>query len=144
MAKEFKNTVAGAVSIDNIDIKTCKTEITNCNIIEVEVGTNGYQCGDSGHGGRTYFSIKDLASTDMRCRIDDEEVQYIRKIELIFGGDAELQTFYDALSFALNVLGKYTKGSGNYEPTRLEKCKEVFNKYRNGISKFFRKFGKQK
>jgi hypothetical protein len=47
---------------DGTEITTYTREVISCNILQVEAGTNGYQGGDSGHGGRTYFRIKDEGS----------------------------------------------------------------------------------
>jgi hypothetical protein len=49
-------------AIDRSKVTTWSREIVNCNILEVEAGTNGYQGGDSGHGSRTYLRLKDLVS----------------------------------------------------------------------------------
>ena len=37
------------------EITTYTREIYSANVLEVEAGTNGFQGGDSGHGGRTYI-----------------------------------------------------------------------------------------
>lgn len=79
-------------------VQTLKKEFVNCNILEVEVGTNGYQGGDSGHGSRTYFKLKDLCSTDI------EIIPYRDGFEVMLGGDSELTTFIQALKFATRVL----------------------------------------
>ncbi len=78
-------------AIDRSKVTTWSREIVNCNILEVEAGTNGYQGGDSGHGSRTYLRLKDLGSTDIRCNV-------------ILGGDAELETMKEALRWMLSVL----------------------------------------
>lgn len=78
-------------------------KIINCNILEVKVGTTGLRGGDSGHGGRTYFSLEDLGGTDMSVIVDGKSITS-RKIELCFGGDAELNTFIEALEFAARSL----------------------------------------
>lgn len=44
---------------DGTEITTYSREVVSCNILEVEARTTGYKGGDTGHGGRTYFSIKD-------------------------------------------------------------------------------------
>jgi hypothetical protein len=41
------------------------------NTLTVTVGTNGYQGGDSGHGGRTYISIEDTGCTDIEARASE-------------------------------------------------------------------------
>ena len=112
--------VKGLIKVDGIDVKTFKTEFDSCNIIEVEAGSTGYKGGDTGHGGRTYFRIKDLASTDMRCAVRNNgqlhEFDNVGQIELIFGGDCEMETFYEALCFGADVLGEHTSGMSCYEP----------------------------
>ena len=78
-------------------------EIVNCNILKVQVGTTGFCGGDTGHGGRTYFSLEDLASTDMTVMVGGQLFER-GKVELYFGGDAELETFIEALEFAAKSL----------------------------------------
>lgn len=90
--------------VDGVNVNTFVEEYTSCNIIEVEVGTTGYCGGDSGHGGRTYFRIKDLSSTDMSCKVTGTSCGNAGEVELSFGGDCELDTFISALEFALDKL----------------------------------------
>lgn len=95
------------VTIDGIAVPVVETEITNANIIKVTAGTTGYRGGDSGHGGRTYFSIQDLASTDMRVRVNGGEWKDLMcegPVEIAFGGDAELDTFIESLELAVRIL----------------------------------------
>lgn len=84
------------------EIITYTREIVSANILEVEAGTNGYQGGDTGHGGRTYFRVKDLAGTDIEVhvlgRFGDEG------FEVSLGGDCELETMISALKFITKVL----------------------------------------
>lgn len=99
----------GMVKINNIEVPTKKKTFTDCNVIECEVGTTGHKGGDSGHGGRTYFKLRDLGSTDMRVGVkewcapafshNDAEA-----VVIAFGGDSELDTFIDALEFAVSTL----------------------------------------
>lgn len=78
-------------------------EITSANILEVEAGTTGYKGGDSGHGGRTYFKIKDLGGTDITVnKISDKYGN--GGFEVVLGGDTELQTMIEALKFITQVL----------------------------------------
>ena len=96
-----------AVAIDGIAIPTVKTEFISANILEVEVGTTGHCGGDSGHGGRTYFKMEDLSSTDMRVRVNNGEwIDLMSKgpVEIAFGGDCELDAFISALEFAVETL----------------------------------------
>ncbi len=84
--------------VNGEEVETWKAEFMNANVLEVEAGTTGFKGGDTGHGGRTYFRLKDLGSTDIVARCSDEEV------EIEFGGDTELQTFIQSLEFTLKVL----------------------------------------
>ena len=104
MAKKEELTPNSSVVVDGIEIKTYKREITSCNIIEVEVGTTGHMGGDAGHGGRTYLKIRNLSSTDMRPKAYSDDYGH-NHVEIVLGGDTELDTFYEALCFAAEVLG---------------------------------------
>lgn len=87
-------------------IKSSKeTEIVNCNILGVKVATNGYCGGDSGHGSRTYFRLEDLASTNINIRLLKDK----RGVEVMLGGDAELETFIQALRWAADNLEEMAK-----------------------------------
>lgn len=89
-------------SVYGKEITTYKREICSANILEVEADTNGFQGGDSGHGGRTYFRIEDLGSTDIRVHPlgrDGEE-----GFEVFLGGDCELDTMITALKFITKAL----------------------------------------
>lgn len=100
---------ARIVTIDGVDVPTQTREMVSANVIEVEVGTTGHRGGDSGHGGRTYFRIKDLGSTDMSAKITGESCGNAGEIEISFGGDCELDTFIEALEFALKTLKEASK-----------------------------------
>ena len=91
--------------INGVKIETQKKEITSCNILGVEVGTNDCQGGDAGHGIRTFFKLNDLCGTvwEIKHLIDDDNCEGVQ-IEL--QGDSELGTFVDALKFAVEVLKK--------------------------------------
>jgi len=103
--KEYRNGIKhGTVDVDGVEVQTVKREFTSANIIEVEVGTTGYCGGDSGHGGRTYFRIEDLSSTDMAVKVSGTSCGETGKVEIMFGGDSELETFIDALEFAAETL----------------------------------------
>lgn len=75
-----------------------RTEITSANILEVKVGTTGFCGGDSGHGGRTYFSIKDLGGTDITVNTIKDSFG-CTGFEVILGGDCELATVINALTY---------------------------------------------
>ncbi len=98
-------------TIDSSRVTTWSREITNCNILEAEAGTNGYQGGDTGHGSRTYLRIRDLASTDIRCNVEGDKYG-CKSIEIILGGDAELETMKEALRWMLSVLETQSEMEG--------------------------------
>lgn len=97
--------LAGKRTVNGIPITTWKREITNANILEVEVGSTGFQGGDTGHGGRTYFRIMDGGSTDIRVTPLRDKYDCCG-VEITLGGDTELETFIEALEFAVKVLKK--------------------------------------
>ena len=51
---------------DGTEITTYTRDVISCNLLEVEAGTTGYMGGDTGHGGRSYFRIKDNAAQTWR------------------------------------------------------------------------------
>lgn len=81
-----------------------KTEVSSANILEVEAGTTGFMGGDSSHGCRTYFTIRDLASTDMNIKVLADNDNDRGGFEVELGGDTELDTIVDALKFITTVL----------------------------------------
>lgn len=72
-------------------------------MLGVSVTTNGYQGGDSGHGGRTYFSLEDLGSTDIDARVTINK-DGNTKVEIMLGGDSELDSLIDCLRWAADRL----------------------------------------
>lgn len=86
-------------------VTTWERDVVNCNILEVEAGTNGYHGGDTGHGSRTYLRIKDQGSTDLRCNVTRSKFGGgADEIEITLGGDAELETMKEALRWMLSIL----------------------------------------
>ena len=79
------------------------SEFGTFNTLGVTVATNGYQGGDSGHGGRTYICFEDLCSTDIVAA-----VTYGRdtnaKVEIMLGGDSELDSVIEAMRWAADKL----------------------------------------
>ena len=150
MAKKEDFTPNSSVIVDGTHIDTFKKEIVSANILEVEVGTTGYMGGDTGHGGRTFFRIKDLASTDMRLAFRDNgkyfKSRYLNDLELIFGGDCELDTFCEALRIGYNVLSQHSDGSliDDFMPSPLEQRQERFALYINELCEHYRKRGSLK
>jgi hypothetical protein len=69
----------------------------------VTVGTNGYQGGDSGHGGRTYICLEDTGCTDIDARASVNSYDQT-KVEMMLGGDSELDSVIEALRWAADKL----------------------------------------
>ncbi len=90
--------------VNGIPVKTFIKDITDFNILTVEVGTTGYKGGDSGHGGRTFFSIQDNGGTNIEVRRTENVHGVCGGFEVELGGDAELSTITQALEFILTVL----------------------------------------
>ena len=93
---------------DGTEISTYTRDVISANILEVEAGTTGYMGGDSGHGGRTYFRIKDQCSTGMEVRTVVDR-HGCRGFEVFLGGDCELETMIRALKFIAKVLEDESK-----------------------------------
>lgn len=88
---------------DGTEIVTYSRDIYSANVLEVEAGTAGYMGGDTGHGGRTYFRIKDAGSTDIKARTITDKYR-CSGLEVTLGGDCELETIIQALKFITKVL----------------------------------------
>ena len=73
------------------------------NVLGVSVTTTGYKGGDSGHGGRTYLSLENLGSTDIDARITTNRDGNL-KVEIMLGGDSELDSLIDSLRWAADRL----------------------------------------
>ena len=90
-----------------MDFETEKQKITklsgkqlvSANILGIHAGTTGPQGGDWGHGSRAYVKLKDEGGTGWLIRVDGEVFQPT-EIEILVGGDSELETFKNALFFA--------------------------------------------
>ena len=89
---------------DGTDITTYTRDVVSCNILEVEAGTTGYMGGDAGHGGRTYFAIRNDGSTDMGIHVMRDRFGDAEGFEVMLGGDCELETMIRALKFITKVL----------------------------------------
>ena len=150
MKKKEDFTPNASVVIDGTHVKTYKREIVSANMLEVEVGTTGRMGGDSGHGGRTFFRIKNNGSTDMRLSFCENGQNFksrdIDDFVLTFGGDCELDTFCEALRIGYNVLSQYSNGSpiDNFMPSPLEQRQERFALYLNELCAHYRKHGNLK
>lgn len=137
------DTRTGSVVVDGVKVETLSKEIDSANIIDVEVGTTGYCGGDSGHGGRTYFRIKNVTSTDMSVRINKSSefdwMNNLQEFELMFGGDCELDTFIEALEFAADTL-RQRLISAPMSPQ--EKKQDDHRHYLSDLVALYRKTGK--
>jgi len=91
------------VLADGTEITTYTREVLSANLLEVEAGTTGFRGGDSGHGGRTYFRVQDLGSTDIEVRTYRDRYN-CTGFEVTLGGDCELETMIRALKFITKVL----------------------------------------
>jgi hypothetical protein len=80
-----------------------KIECTGANILEVCLEHNGYKGGDSGHGGYTKVTFKNITSTMMTLNGDE-----VNTFEIKFEGDSERETFIEGIEFVLNELNKYS------------------------------------
>lgn len=112
---------------DDIEITTYTKDINSANTLTVEVGTTGYMGGDSGHGCRTYFSIIDGGSTDIKVfprfsykelisksrnskspiiflNDDNDDEDIADGFDVILGGDCELETIIRGLKFITKTL----------------------------------------
>lgn len=90
--------------VKGVDIETWEREIIDANILSVEVGTNGYQGGDTNHGSRTYIRIGDKGGTDMNAKVLRDCDGNTLGVEITLGGDSELSTIIDAFKFITKVL----------------------------------------
>ena len=89
---------------DGTEITTYTRDVISCNLLEVEAGTTGFMGGDTGHGGRTYFRIKDEGCTDMEINVMRDRFGNTEVLEVVLGGDCELETMIRALKFITKVL----------------------------------------
>lgn len=78
--------------------------MTSFNMMTVEAGTNCPKGGDSGHGGRTVLRIHDDGASVITLRVDGQEIDQPKSIEIVVGGDSEAATFIEGLEFAVGIL----------------------------------------
>ena len=133
------NTWEGKQNVNGVSIPTFGASYDICNMLSVEVGTNGFRGCDSGHGSHTYLSFENGYSTDMSVSIDG--VQYSAdKIELMFGGDNELEMVILALEYAVKNL----KNQANLvtDLSRKEFRQMKFYKYLEELLSMYKESGK--
>lgn len=94
------------------EVHTFSKIFFGANMLEVEVGTNGYKGGNWSHGSRTYLRINGFTTTDFSGRIREfgSSKEYcfpeVESLEICFMGDSELATVMEALRWVLSVLEK--------------------------------------
>lgn len=129
------------VTVDGYSIPTHKSDIEDICIAQVEVGTNGYQGGDAGHGCRTYLRLCDIADAYIRVRTNPNEgFKTVNNVEILMGGDSELKVFYKALKHAVEYLGQYTDGVQEFSQKDAQQIS--FNLYINALCDLYKKTGK--
>jgi hypothetical protein len=89
------------------------------NILTVTVGTNCPAQGDGAQEGRTLLRLRNDEATNISVRVNGGRLQgQVESIEIVLGGDAECETFIQALEFALKVLRAQTEAksvAGRFE-----------------------------
>lgn len=97
---------------DFTDVGLCTkkdwNEAGTFNTLGITVATTGYMGGDSGHGGRTYLSIEDLDCSDLDARVVVSDTGST-KVELMLGGDSELDSLIESLRWAADALEKMAR-----------------------------------
>jgi len=110
-------------------VETKIKSMCSANIIEVEVGANGFRGGKYSYGSRTFFQIRDESQTVMWCEVVNLDFDFdvdimdspgAKSVSIPFAGDTELLTFIDALKFAVSVLEKQA-GEKNIQKFRYGK-----------------------
>lgn len=99
--------------VDGVEVTTYAREVISANCMEVEAGTTGFMGGDSGHGCRTYFRIKDVGGTDMSINVIRDGCCNSDGFEVMLGGDCELDSIIHALKFITKVLVEERDGDKN-------------------------------
>lgn len=87
-------------------VRLIKGLVPSANILGFEAGTTGYRGGDSGHGGRTFFTIFDISSSVMHSTTSRSG----DALSVELGGDSELDTIIEALRAIALILDASKKG----------------------------------
>lgn len=100
--------------VNGVEVETFRKDCVSCNVIDVEVGTTGPLNNNAGKGSRTYFSLRDAACTNIMANVEVDNDRYefaeLEKIEIILERDSEIETFIEALEFAVETLKKQVNG----------------------------------
>ena len=113
----MREITSGTRHLHGVDVPTFKIVIESANIIEVEAGSTGLRGGDRGHGGRTYFRVKNIGGTDMWSQVFG--VNNENGFEVRLCGDIELMTMIETLEFITQALKDSVK-----ETTKTEIIQE--------------------
>lgn len=97
-----------------------RTVKMSCTPTEVEAGTTGLQGGDWSHGSRTYVRLRNLQMEGWFFRIRGEVIE-ADQLEILIGGDNEVDTFSQALLFAFRVISGDI--SADYEGKKVSHAK---------------------
>jgi len=106
-SKFYVERICGGVRERKIDgeiVSTRTSEDWSACALEYEAGTNGYHGGDWGHGSRTYLRLENVNSTNWEVSVDGNKFKEPINMEIVLGGDAELDVIKSALRFMLSTL----------------------------------------
>lgn len=90
---------------DGIEMDMIQAEI-GCPALNVKVATNGKQGGDSGHGGRTWIQIVEEENFDLIETWTINASDGSQGIDMLVGGDWELESLIKAFRFIADELEK--------------------------------------
>jgi len=97
-----------------VETKVSRDDFIN---LEYEVGTTGEAGGDWGHGSRVYLRLENQGSTGWKITATDN------KVEIILGGDGEIEAIKQALRFMLQTLEEQTQEEQTQEEQTQASCK---------------------
>jgi hypothetical protein len=99
------------VFVDGKSIETTIREFKDFTRMGVEVGSNGLQGGDAGHGSRTYIRLYDMGGGyKLEFRIRKGKYDH-DDLLITAGGDDELQTLAEVFRFVAGQLDEKIKQS---------------------------------
>jgi hypothetical protein len=102
------------------EVLTEASECHGCCTLEYEAGTTGAKGGDWGHGSRVYLRLENAASVGWQIKTTKD------KVEIILGGDEEINAIQNALRFMLRTLEEQTK---NIAGVRRQDHREAQNTF---------------
>ena len=135
------NETTGKRMVAQVEVETFSKQITGANILSVEVGTTGIMGGDTGHGGRTFLRIADEGSTDIFVETENDDAWHTHSVSMSLGGDSELETFVEALEFAVTTLRNNMLPKSK---TRKDQQRENFRLYLTDLVNLYKTTGKLK